>query len=167
MAWDPVVRISHWLVALLFLANYFWLEAGETAHEWAGYGLAAVLAVRLIWGLTGPAPARLSSFLPTPARLKTQFANLKGSYAAKSGHTPLSGLMILSSWTLLLVCALFGWLQTTDRYWGVEWVADLHSLTADVLIAISCLHVITVVILQYWLKRSLIRPMLMGNPREE
>ena len=45
---------------------------------------------------------------------------------------------------LLIVIALVGlsgWLSTTDRYWGVEWVGELHGALADALLVLIALHV--------------------------
>jgi cytochrome b len=164
--WDIVVRTTHWLVALLFLLNFQILEGGETFHEWAGYLLVAALATRIVWGFVGPANARLSALLPTPSRLIRQFSNFRNSYLDKQGHTPLSGVMIIVTWLLLLICALSGWLQTTDRFWGEEWVQNVHALSADTLMVIVIFHIITVVSLGYWLKRPLVRPMAFSRQKD-
>ena len=40
--WDPLVRISHWMLAAAFFFNY--LTEGEVmpAHAFAGYGIGAI-----------------------------------------------------------------------------------------------------------------------------
>lgn len=55
--WDGVVRLTHWVVAALFLSNYFLTEAGSETHEWVGYFVLAALSVRLTWG-SSPIPRR-------------------------------------------------------------------------------------------------------------
>jgi cytochrome b len=77
--WDPVVKLTHWAVALAVLANAVIMDEGSAAHVWVGYALAAILALRLLWGLIGPAEARFSAFLPSP---RTALAHV-GDIAAK------------------------------------------------------------------------------------
>ncbi len=48
--WDIVVRLTHWTIAFLFLANFFVVEEGSDIHEWAGYALLVALGIRLLWG---------------------------------------------------------------------------------------------------------------------
>ena len=48
-------RLYHWLVALLFAAAYLTGEDAGLAHVWLGYGLLALLALRLTLALLGRA----------------------------------------------------------------------------------------------------------------
>src|SRR5690606_3402097 len=67
LVWDPLVRSSHWgLVAAFAVA---WLAADEVQplHEAAGYAVAALLAIRLIWGFVGSRHARFTQFMRGPA----------------------------------------------------------------------------------------------------
>lgn len=65
-SWDPVVKVTHWSIVTTILANALVTEEGSGAHIWVGYTLAAILALRLLWGLIGPAEARFSAFPPEP-----------------------------------------------------------------------------------------------------
>ena len=51
--WDPLVRISHWLlvatVAFAWLTRHGW----GAWHEWIGYGALAIIAIRFVWGFVG------------------------------------------------------------------------------------------------------------------
>ena len=39
--WDPVIRLTHWGIALMVLANAVLTEGGSRIHVWAGWaGLA-------------------------------------------------------------------------------------------------------------------------------
>lgn len=67
-AWDPIVKLTHWGVVTAVIANAIFTEEGSGWHIWVGYGLAALLALRLLWGLIGPAEARFSAFAPSPRR---------------------------------------------------------------------------------------------------
>ncbi|MFH7391426.1 cytochrome b, partial [Pseudomonas syringae pv. tagetis] len=35
--WDPLVRLFHVSIACVFVANYFFNEAGDDWHVWLGY----------------------------------------------------------------------------------------------------------------------------------
>jgi len=59
--WDPLVRVLHWgLVAAVAIA---WLTADEVqpVHEIAGYTVAGLVALRVIWGFAGSRHARFAS----------------------------------------------------------------------------------------------------------
>jgi cytochrome b len=71
--WDPFVRIFHWSLVTCIVLNQFVLEAGETAHEWAGYLASTLVLLRLVWGFVGGRHARFADFFPTPQRLTRIF----------------------------------------------------------------------------------------------
>ena len=50
--WDGVVRLTHWGLAAICIGNLWFNEAGEEWHEWLGYGAIALVALRLLWGVT-------------------------------------------------------------------------------------------------------------------
>lgn len=162
--WDPLVRLFHWGTAALVLANYWLLEGGESPHRWAGYAIAALLAVRIVWGFVGSRNARFASFAPTPARLRTHWRRLRERrFDAHEGHNPLGALMILLLLTLLAVTAVSGWMQGLDRFWGEDWVQDLHEYAANTLIAAVVVHVVAVVAMSRFTGLRLIRTMLSGR----
>ena len=96
--WDRVVRGCHWSVATLFLLDYWLLEGGESAHEWVGYALAALVFVRIVWGFVGSRHARFRDFLPTPVRLRQYLGRFPPDHRAWPGHNPLGALMVLFLW---------------------------------------------------------------------
>lgn len=162
MVWDRFIRIFHWSTAALFLANFWWLEAGEDAHEWAGYTLAALLLARLIWGFIGPTNARFSDFLPTPARLRhniEHFAQHQLRHRDDSRHSPLGGLMVLFLLGGLLVTAVSGWMQELDAFWGEDWVQNLHVWSANAVMVAVVVHVAAVLVIQHKYRVALLRGM--------
>ncbi len=69
---------------------------------------------------------------------------------------------------LLIVIALVGlsgWLYTTDRYWGVEWVGELHGALADALLVLIALHMGGVALASYRYRENLVAAMLHGRKR--
>lgn len=162
--WDPLVRVFHWSTAALFLANYWLLEGGEDLHEWAGYAIAALLAVRIVWGVAGSPNARFANFLPTRSRLHEHWQQLRSRQLDPStGHNPLGALMILFMLVLLALTALTGWMQGLDRFWGEEWVQQTHERAADILMVSVALHVVAVIAISRWGGLSLIRAMVTGR----
>ncbi len=70
--WDLFVRVTHWLVAALFLANFFAIEEGSDLHEWVGYVVMGAIILRLGWGGITHSPARLTLLRhPFPKPLST------------------------------------------------------------------------------------------------
>lgn len=103
--WDPVVRLTHWLMAAAIIGNAFIVVEGSRPHIWVGYGLAAVLALRLLWGVIGPAQARFSAFPPSPRRALAHIGDITaGRRYGHASHNPLGALMVYAIWaTLALV----------------------------------------------------------------
>ncbi len=164
VVWDPLVRIFHWATAGLFMADYWLLEPGGAPHDWAGYALAALLLVRIIWGFAGPRNARFVTFWPTPARLRLHWHRLRSrDFDPHEGHNPIGALMILSLMVLLAVTAISGWMQGLDRFWGEDWVQRLHEYSADAIMVLVVIHVAGVLVVSRIAGYSLIRTMIHGR----
>lgn len=161
--WDPLVRIFHWTLALACVLNLWLVEDGSDLHEWLGYYALAAVLIRIVWGLIGTRYARFSSFLPTPARLKTYLAAMWQGNAHSIGHNPVGGLMILGLMSLVLLLGLTGWMMSLDLFWGDEWLEELHEGLAEVLMALVLIHVIVVSLYSRFGKDNLIRAMLTGR----
>ena len=58
------IRIFHAFLAITALAAYFSAETG-LIHAWLGYGVAALIAFRLIWALSGAPQLGLERFYPS------------------------------------------------------------------------------------------------------
>lgn len=127
--WDPLVRVFHWSLVAGFAANAIFTDPERTVHEWVGYAVVALVAVRLIWGLVGTRYARFASFAPTPKAVTEQITDIAtGRRSVHLGHTPLGALMIFNLLFVMLLIGLTGYMMTTNTYWGVEWVEDAHEM---------------------------------------
>lgn len=106
-AWDPVVRLSHWGLALMVLTNALLTGGGSTLHVWIGWTGMAVLALRLVWGLIGPAEARFSAFPPRPMAALAHLADLaRGRPRDYPSHNPAGAMMAYALWgTMALILA--------------------------------------------------------------
>lgn len=107
--WDPIVKITHWSIAIAVLANAVITEEGSGPHVWVGYALAGILALRLAWGLIGPAEARFSAFPPSPARAIVHLRDIAaGRHVEHRSHNPVGALMVYAIWATLLVIIATG-----------------------------------------------------------
>ncbi len=107
--WDPLVRLTHWTIVGAVLVNGLISEEGSPLHVWVGYGLAAVLALRLLWGFIGPREARFSAFPPSPARAAAHVRDISaGRLTQHLSHNPLGALMAYAIWATLAVIIASG-----------------------------------------------------------
>lgn len=51
--WDPVVRLFHWVLVVVFAISWLTADELQRVHEIAGYVVAGLVAFRLVWGLVG------------------------------------------------------------------------------------------------------------------
>lgn len=113
--WDPVVRLSHWGIAVAVVLNALINEGGSVAHVTIGWATMALLLMRLVWGVLGPVEARFSAF---PLNPWTAIAHLRGMVRgdtprAYPSHNPAGALMIYAFWAALLVVIGTGLLMTS------------------------------------------------------
>ncbi len=165
--WDRLVRIGHWTLVGAIVVAWFTRHGGGRAHEWAGYAVMAVVAARVVWGLVGTRHARFRQFLQPPAAT-LRYARLVagGREPRYIGHNPLGGWMIMALLAAALAAAASGWLYTTDRFWGVAWVEELHEGLSNLLFVLAGLHLAGVVVESLRHRENLVAAMVHGNKRE-
>ncbi|MHA7901607.1 MAG: cytochrome b/b6 domain-containing protein [Henriciella sp.] len=95
--WDPIVRIGHWAIVIAFFTAYLSGDEFQGIHHWAGYTVASLVVIRLLWGLVGTKHARFSSFVTGP---RAVFRYLRGLASGKAehhlGHNPAGAAMIIA-----------------------------------------------------------------------
>lgn len=127
--WDPVVRVFHWSLVLAFGANALLTDPESNLHEWIGYAVVALIGLRILWGLVGGRYARFSSFPPSASGAMGQLSDMAtGRRRVHLGHTPLGALMIYNLLLTILAIGATGYMMTTNTWWGVEWVEELHEV---------------------------------------
>jgi cytochrome b len=111
--WDLPTRIFHWaLVALVitgvvtgFVAPEWWMGV----HVWAGYGLVALMAFRLVWGILGPEYSRVVSFIYPP---RDTLEHMRGLLFLRPphyvGHNPTGALMVFALTGVLIALVVTG-----------------------------------------------------------
>lgn len=164
--WDGLVRVAHWSLMLGICAAWFTRHGPGRWHEWIGYAVLAVVAVRLIWGFTGSRYARFAQFVHPPASTLQYAKDLIAHREARHlGHNPLGAWMIVALLLTTIAVCVTGWLYTTDRFWGVTWMEVLHEWLSHTLFTLAALHISGVVFSSLRHGENLVATMLHGNKR--
>lgn len=164
--WDPLVRISHWLLVITVTASWLVRHSPGRWHEWLGYAALGVAVARIAWGCVGTPNARFRDFVRAPGDTASYArAVLAGREPRHVGHNPLGGWMIVALLLDVVLVGFTGWLYTTDRFWGVEWVDVLHGSLADALIVLVALHIAGVVYSSVRHRENLVGAMFHGRKR--
>ncbi len=162
--WDRFVRVFHWGTAILVLITYLTTDDARVLHHWAGYGVLALVAARIVWGVVGSRHARFASFVSGPRAVLGYLRALgRGQAPRHLGHNPAGGAMIVVLLALLLVVSVSGWMSETDRFFGVPWVDHLHHLSAHILLGVIGLHLVGVVVSSWLHRENLVLAMLTGR----
>ncbi|QIG50297.1 cytochrome B [Nordella sp. HKS 07] len=164
--WDPLLRLFHWSLVTSFAVAWLTGDDVKDLHEWAGYAAAALVAFRVFYGLVGPRYARFGQFLRGPLATAAYARDaISGRERRYLGHNPMGAVMVIALLAMMAALALTGWLMTTDTYWGVEWLKELHETLANVLLGLVGLHVAGVVLASFRHRENLVRAMITGYKR--
>jgi cytochrome b len=187
--WDIFVRTAHWLLVAGFATAYF--SGGDPIwlHSSAGYLIAAIVVLRVIWGFVGPEHARFVNFVKTPGAVFAYLGDLIHLRSRRYvGHSPAGGAMTVALLVLMLATATFGmmdlaltkgqgplsyWLQPStavtaamaagDRIRGP--FKDVHELLANITLAFIILHLGGVALASLAHRENLPRAMVTGRKR--
>jgi cytochrome b len=111
--WDPVVRLTHWGIAVAVLLNALVTKGGSLPHVSLGWMGMALLLLRVIWGVLGPTEARFSAFPPNPAAALRHLGDvLRGKARPHRSHNPAGALMAYALWATLAAVTLTGLVMT-------------------------------------------------------
>lgn len=169
--WDLPVRIIHWLIVLLLPASWWTAEQGYLeVHQYLGLTMLVAVLTRICWAFIGSPQARFSDFLRGP---KAVLAYLRGEPATTPGHNPAGGWMVVLFWILLLAQPLTGTVSADDILFTgpfhyvfdssvSDWLAEIHEVLFNVILAFIALHVAAVYFYQRRRGHNLLRPMVTG-----
>jgi cytochrome b len=189
-SWDPLLRLAHWGIAAVVLANYAFTKEGGSVHIALGWVGMALLLLRLIWGFVGPREARFASFPPNPmAALRHLGGLLRGTAPQYPSHNPAGALMAYALWACLAVLMLTGLgmsglspfaqadleAAVAEGDWSVlveedgdaegespygDVLEEVHEVAANLILILAVLHVAGVAVESRALRRNLLAPML-------
>ncbi|WP_215779791.1 cytochrome b/b6 domain-containing protein [Paludibacterium sp. B53371] len=164
---DAPVRMCHALSALCFTGA--WLtaesEAWRSLHMTLGYALAGLLVFRLLYGLMGPGPARLSlwqsraGLLPDLLR-KGRWWQPSPKQWIRQGQQGVMALLVLLLLFGIVPLTLTGYLSNHD---APEWVAEGHDLLGNLMLGLVLAHVGLVLLASLLRQQNLPWSMLTGR----
>ena len=164
--WDPMTRLFHWSLVLSFGVAWLTSHRADSIHHWAGYAAMLLVTVRLVWGVFGPRYARFSHFVRRPGEVISYLADIgRGSESRHIGHNPAGGAMVVMLLAGILATAITGWMETTDAYFGVQWLEELHSMLAHGLLILVAVHLAGVALASYRHRENLVGAMITGRKR--
>ena len=164
--WDPLVRVFHWSLLTLFVIAFVTGDEREQVHIAAGYAIAGLLALRIVWGFAGPRNARFSDFVRSPREAIGYLRDAMLRRARRTiGHNPAGGLMIIALIVMLAGTCVTGYLLTTDAYWGSEAMEELHGALTYATVGLIVVHVLGVLAASFEHRENLVKAMITGRKR--
>lgn len=166
--WDPLVRLFHWSLVGLFIFSYFTGDEWKSAHVYSGYAIIGLLVFRVVWGLVGSRHARFSDFIYRPSTVITFLIDTARLRAKRYiGHNPAGGAMVVALLLMLSAITATGYMMTTDAYWGVEWVEEVHEIAVNLTLGLVALHILGVILASFEHGENLARAMITGKKRRD
>jgi cytochrome b len=178
--WDLPIRIFHWAIVLLLIAQFITGKIGGelmTLHAYTGYAALVLVVFRILWGFAGSTHARFASFLAGPVAA-LHFARRLFSRQAvpQLGHNPLGGWMVIALVVSLAIQAVSGLfandgataegplaslvsIETSNR------LTEIHRWNLNVLLVLCAVHVAAVIFHLLVKKENLTRAMFTGIKR--
>lgn len=135
--WDPLIRVGHWGLVAFFATAYLSEGEPQWLHSSAGYAIAAIVAVRVLWGFVGPRRARFADFVAGPGRVFAYLRDLVSGRAARHiGHSPAGGAMTLALLFALALTAVTGMATLAVEDWqgplaGIVTAQSLPAWTVE------------------------------------
>ncbi|MTE02115.1 cytochrome B [Paracoccus sp. YIM 132242] len=176
--WDPALRVFHWTLAVLVIANWLLGKIGPsdmTLHFWLGYGVIALLVFRLVWGFVGPATARFTRFVRGPRAVVSYAREMIHPHPTYwPGHSPVGALAVVAMLGVLALQVTTGLFADPDDYINVGPLASTvssetsrmalrwHNRGADLILILVLLHWAVILFYRLWKREDLVRPMIDG-----
>lgn len=162
--WSKLIRLIHWCIAVALILNLYFLEEGDPPHEYVGYAATVFVLIRLIYGFTSQDAASFRNFPVSWTSIKEFIkSKLKSEKKDYRGHNPLASVVYILLWACVIGLGITGWMMGLDRFFGDEWLEEIHeyiSILTQVLIA---LHFIGMALDSYIFKRKSWMAMLTGK----
>jgi cytochrome b len=164
--WDVPTRVFHWVLAGCFTGAWLLSESEQfrAVHVGLGYATAALVLLRVVWGVAGTRYARFASFVRGPRAAVAYLRDLVAGRAPHhAGHNPAGGLAVVALLVLAAATAVSGW-ATLNEYGG-ERVAELHEVIAGTWLAAVVVHLAGVLVGSLAHRENLARAMVTGWKR--
>jgi cytochrome b len=164
--WDPFVRVFHWAVAAAFVVAYFSHGGYLAVHRVAGYAIAALVALRVRWGVVGSPHARIADVVPGPRKLSAYLGELvRGREPRHLGHNPAGAVMIVVLLALLAALCATGVVLDTPRFRDDRDLQEVHEILTHATLACIVLHLAGVAYASWRQRENLVAAMISGRKR--
>jgi cytochrome b len=168
LVWDLFVRLFHWSLLVLIVLALLSHGGLLDLHRLAGYGIAALIAARLVWGFIGSQHARFASFVPTPPALMRYLGQLlRGREPRSLGHNPAGAAMVLVLMAVIIAITVTGLLLDTSSYRDYRPLHAWHDALSDALLVLAAIHLVGVLYTSIRHRENLVRAMLTGRKRPD
>ncbi len=161
--WSLFTRIIHWVVAVVVFLNTFVVEEGDPPHRYMGYAALIFIGWRCFIGVFGKEHEKFVNFPIGIANIKLFLNTHFTKKHDFQGHNPLASLNYLLIWLTILGLGITGWMMGLDRYFGEEWLEDIHGLISNSLNALVAIHLLGLAIDSYLFKRKSWLVMITGK----
>ncbi|MET0043564.1 MAG: cytochrome b/b6 domain-containing protein [Candidatus Thiodiazotropha sp. 6PLUC3] len=177
--WDPFVRLFHWTLVGSFLVTWVTEDEFMTLHVYAGYLIAILVSLRIVWGMVGTRYARFSDFVVSPGKVLDYLKDLISFKAKRTiGHNPAGGAMIGALLISLLITTFSGMLAYgaeglgplaepffSNTPYGGELFEEIHEFFANLTLFLVVFHLAGVVFGSLLHQENLLRSMITGTKR--
>jgi len=188
--WDPLVRLTHWSLAIGIVLSFVTAERWPEIHEAIGYAIGGIIVVRVLWGFIGSQHARFSDFAYGPSAVRRYLVALMGFKGRRYlGHSPAGGAMVMLLLALVSVIVATGILTEIQRENALppavataassgapsgldasieeheSVVGQIHEAAANVLIVFVSLHIAGVLVASLVHRENLVVAMFTGRKR--
>jgi cytochrome b len=163
LVWDAPVRVFHGCLALSFAGAWLTAEADgwRLVHVSLGATVAALVLLRLLWGVVGTRYARFGDFVRGP---RAVLAYLRALWAGRAprviGHNPLGAVAVLGLLALGLLAPLSGWAALNA--WGGEALEEIHETVGNAMALLVVLHIAGVALASVLHREKLLSAMVTG-----
>lgn len=177
--WDPVVRLFHWALVIAFFAAWGLGKFGPnvmTLHFYAGYTVAGLVVLRVIWGFVGPRPARFASFVKGPGAIWAYARHLPERRPSNTlGHNALGALFVVGILAVLAVQVVTGLIGDPEDYVNTGPLAYLvpietsrtalgrHEVLGNLAMVMVLVHIAAIGFYRRWKGEDLVTPMITGK----
>jgi len=175
--WDMFIRIFHWSLVFSFAVAFFTEDDYLTIHTYAGYAIATLVSLRLIWGVIGGHYAQFKNFIDSPRNTISYISTVIHFKAKRHiGHNPAGGAMVLLLLVSLILTILFGMLTygvaeysgpfsyfaTQVTHKTAHIFKETHEFLANFTMILVLIHIVGVAIASYQHQENLIKCMVTG-----
>ncbi|AJE48182.1 cytochrome b/b6 domain-containing protein [Celeribacter indicus] len=179
--WDPVVRVLHWALVIAFATAWGLGKFGPdqmTLHFYAGYTVAAIVVLRILWGFVGTPTARFANFVKGPKGVLAYARTLPSDRPSHShGHNAVGAIFVVGVLVVLVMQVLSGLFSDPEDYINVgplaqyvsletaRWALSWHEPLSTLLLVMVLGHIGAIVWYRWRKGENLVWPMVTGYAR--